>query len=178
MSAWVWAAWCTEKPALLSVSISAFLGLYLWKALCSLVLLLNCLSNLEIHNCLYYSKWLSGPQELRMWRKTAFVQLSFGVLSIQWWITFFSKSRTWLCQDWQREWEGTIDFVLKPHAELTFSWRASPLQHKMKCDQMQRNTSLPWAFQESTIDASWCLCFLWPFEHLDLSLQGESLHNQ
>lgn len=129
----------------------ASLGLSSEKAQCSLALLLNCLSNLEVHTCLHYSQWLLGPQELRMWRKKAFVQLSFGILSIQWWITFFNKSRTWLCQDWQREWEETIGFVLNPHAELTASWGASSLQHKMKCGQMHMNARLPWAFQDGTI---------------------------
>lgn len=43
--------------------------------------------------------------------------------------------------------------MLKPHAYLTFSWRTGSLQHKMKCDQVHRNTSLSWAFQDGTIEA-------------------------
>lgn len=136
------------------------------------VLLLNCLSNREVHNCLYSSKWLSGPEGLRMWRKESFCIVEF-------WHSFHSVMNHLLQQvpdmtlpRQAKRVGGDNGFVLKSHAELTFSWRASSLQHKMKCGQMHRLTSLPYHW------GSWCLCFPWPFEHLDLSLQGELAHDQ
>lgn len=147
MSAWVWAAGCPENPGLLTIGVISLPSLSAHARSCVPLYCYSTLSNLKVHNCLYYSKWLSGPQEWRMWGKKAFVRLSFGVLSIQWWITFVNKSGTWLCHDWQREWEETIGFLLKPFAELTFSWRASSLQHKMKMARCIGTPACPGPFK-------------------------------